>query len=144
MCVLLFSSRRLHTRGALVSGVQTCALPIWFSFPRSDHHFPANVPVHPTGSGAGLRAALRDGDEICSAVPADLRSSASASPNVGAGDDHPTRDFTTTSASISVLVEHRVVRSEEHTSELQSLMRSSYAVFCLKKKKQTQPTNRHQ
>src|SRR3546814_5460759 len=28
-----------------------------------------------------------------------------------------------------------VHRSEEHTSELQSLMRSSYAVFCLKKKK---------
>src|SRR3546814_8298685 len=30
-------------------------------------------------------------------------------------------------------------RSEEHTSELQSLMRISYAVFCLKKKKQTKP-----
>src|SRR3546814_3288245 len=30
-----------------------------------------------------------------------------------------------------------VVRSEEHTSELQSLMRISYAVFCLKKKKKT-------
>src|SRR3546814_6465126 len=30
-----------------------------------------------------------------------------------------------------------VSRSEEHTSELQSLMRTSYAVFCLKKKKQT-------
>src|SRR3546814_8377019 len=29
------------------------------------------------------------------------------------------------------------LRSEEHTSELQSLMRNSYAVFCLKKKKQT-------
>src|SRR3546814_6713479 len=28
-----------------------------------------------------------------------------------------------------------LLRSEEHTSELQSLMRSSYAVFCLKKKK---------
>src|SRR3546814_6998485 len=28
----------------------------------------------------------------------------------------------------------RVLRSEEHTSELQSLMRTSYAVFCLKKK----------
>src|SRR3546814_4748251 len=28
-----------------------------------------------------------------------------------------------------------VARSEEHTSELQSLMRSSYAVFCLEKKK---------
>src|SRR3546814_4360954 len=31
----------------------------------------------------------------------------------------------------------RAVRSEEHTSELQSLMRISYAVFCLKKKKQS-------
>src|SRR3546814_9042744 len=30
---------------------------------------------------------------------------------------------------------HARVRSEEHTSELQSLMRISYAVFCLKKKK---------
>src|SRR3546814_3577911 len=32
---------------------------------------------------------------------------------------------------------HRVRRSEEHTSELQSLMRISYAVFCLKKQKTT-------
>src|SRR3546814_9963905 len=31
-------------------------------------------------------------------------------------------------------------RSEEHTSELQSLMRISYAVFCLKKKKKTKTT----
>src|SRR3546814_4968924 len=35
-------------------------------------------------------------------------------------------------------------RSEEHTSELQSLMRISYAVFCLKKKKQKQKKNRTQ
>src|SRR3546814_2704743 len=37
------------------------------------------------------------------------------------------------------------LRSEEHTSELQSLMRISYAVFCLKKKKQTKryTTNLH-
>src|SRR3546814_4265645 len=37
-------------------------------------------------------------------------------------------------------------RSEEHTSELQSLMRISYAVFCLKKKnktKQEKPTSHH-
>src|SRR3546814_7453190 len=33
------------------------------------------------------------------------------------------------------------IRSEEHTSELQSLMRISYAVFCLKKKNYT--TNKH-
>src|SRR3546814_9797943 len=32
------------------------------------------------------------------------------------------------------LYQHRCARSEEHTSELQSLMRISYAVFCLKKK----------
>src|SRR3546814_7572178 len=34
-----------------------------------------------------------------------------------------------------------VTRSEEHTSELQSLMRISYAVFCLKKKKQQPSIN---
>src|SRR3546814_8726484 len=33
---------------------------------------------------------------------------------------------------------HPYTRSEEHTSELQSLMRNSYAVFCLKKKKRTE------
>src|SRR3546814_8415013 len=36
-----------------------------------------------------------------------------------------------------------LLRSEEHTSELQSLMRISYAVFCLKKKKQKQPTKQN-
>src|SRR3546814_3684772 len=36
---------------------------------------------------------------------------------------------------------HFSIRSEEHTSELQSLMRISYAVFCLKKKKQCQETH---
>src|SRR3546814_4435145 len=35
-------------------------------------------------------------------------------------------------------------RSEEHTSELQSLMRISYAVFCLKKKKTQKPNEKTQ
>src|SRR3546814_9312869 len=35
------------------------------------------------------------------------------------------------------------LRSEEHTSELQSLMRISYAVFCLKKKKQNNLDTKH-
>src|SRR3546814_1542335 len=35
---------------------------------------------------------------------------------------------------VSLLTRHWRARSEEHTSELQSLMRISYAVFCLKKK----------
>src|SRR3546814_2039788 len=38
-------------------------------------------------------------------------------------------------AKLSDAVHDRQYRSEEHTSELQSLMRISYAVFCLKKKK---------
>src|SRR3546814_4933364 len=42
------------------------------------------------------------------------------------GGDAPARDR-----------RHRRCRSEEHTSELQSLMRISYAVFCLKKKTTT-------
>src|SRR3546814_6003791 len=37
--------------------------------------------------------------------------------------------------------EEIAARSEEHTSELQSLMRISYAVFCLKKKKETTTNN---
>src|SRR3546814_6098666 len=42
------------------------------------------------------------------------------------------------SRGMSKVREHRLdSRSEEHTSELQSLMRISYAVFCLKKKKRT-------
>src|SRR3546814_8415201 len=36
-----------------------------------------------------------------------------------------------------------IVRSEEHTSELQSLLRISYAVFCLKKKKKRQQVTLH-
>src|SRR3546814_7983477 len=39
-------------------------------------------------------------------------------------------------AAGAVAVDAVSVRSEEHTSELQSLMRNSYAVFCLKKKQQ--------
>src|SRR3546814_7746844 len=39
--------------------------------------------------------------------------------------------------STSSILAFALARSEEHTSELQSLMRISYAVFCLKKKKNT-------
>src|SRR3546814_3648046 len=39
------------------------------------------------------------------------------------------------SLAVARLITPMIARSEEHTSELQSLMRISYAVFCLKKKK---------
>src|SRR3546814_8627392 len=45
-----------------------------------------------------------------------------------------TADFSVANGALS--------RSEEHTSELQSLMRTSYAVFCLKKKKKINITNK--
>src|SRR3546814_3172490 len=45
---------------------------------------------------------------------------------------------TTNHAFLLFFTDRGKVRSEEHTSELQSLMRHSYAVFCLKKKKYTQ------
>src|SRR3546814_4179413 len=79
------SSRRRHTRCALVTGVQTCALPICC---------PTGINVKPVQEDENLR------DQLTAS-----RSRPSGS------------------------------RSEEHTSELQSLMRNSYAVFCLKKKK---------
>src|SRR3546814_5849086 len=44
-------------------------------------------------------------------------------------------DIAVTDGAVVVTMTLTTPRSEEHTSELQSLMRISYAVFCLKKKK---------
>src|SRR3546814_5972623 len=52
----------------------------------------------------------------------------------GREDDGIGLDFTRLTIGASDFSRHHY-RSEEHTSELQSLMRISYAVFCLKKKK---------
>src|SRR3546814_9720972 len=43
----------------------------------------------------------------------------------------------------TLVTKGEIARSEEHTSELQSLMRISYAVFCLKKKTQRKNTKRN-
>src|SRR3546814_3270044 len=54
-----------------------------------------------------------------------------------AGESHLVLEETADAAPGEALVfqfDYRNARSEEHTSELQSLMRISYAVFCLKKK----------
>src|SRR3546814_7696655 len=69
--------------------------------------------------GAVMRAALAENTGLCKGA----KRYANSLP-------HPaSKHFTPAGA-----VNHR---SEEHTSELQSLMRISYAVFCMKKKKQT-------
>src|SRR3546814_6803991 len=114
--LFLFSSRRRHTRCALVTGVQTCALPIC-SFSN--------------GSRKGCAACVSSSLISSLRRPADTDSLA-----------YVTVRFPGSSSDIGPLALdraaeeglHPLVRSEEHTSELQSLMRISYAVFCLKKK----------
>src|SRR3546814_4262237 len=103
---IFFSSRRRHTSCALVTGVQTCALPICLR----------------DRLARGLAAAHDKG-----VIHRDM------SPDnviLGHGDLEHAKiiDF-----GIAKLADSSA-RSEEHTSELQSLMRNSYAVFCLKKK----------
>src|SRR3546814_2700669 len=102
-----FSSRRRHTRCALVTGVQTCALPIC-----APDIFAAVSKSRPS---AGAKSACSCG------AKSKLRGV-------------PQREISTLASSSAP----SGTRSEEHTSELQSLMRISYAVFCLKKKKQKQ------
>src|SRR3546814_4126745 len=77
---------------------------------------------------------------------ADIKSGRFTSPGVpsnanGAGSFTGNTDLNGDSNALSFMVNGLLDfgddRSEEHTSELQSLMRISYAVFCLKKKTQT-------
>src|SRR3546814_10730390 len=55
----------------------------------------------------------------------------------------PTEWQATTMPMLVVEKSSMVIRSEEHTSELQSLMRISYAVFCLKKKQNIHEKNKY-
>src|SRR3546814_1062378 len=124
---LFFSSRRRHTRCALVTGVQTCALPI-AAYERVElaQRFTDKAWIAqfaPGTVGAAYREFLEttgysaDGLAEVSKI---IREDELAHPYAWFG--RRTRDV-------------HDIRSEEHTSELQSLMRISYAVFCLKKKK---------
>src|SRR3546814_6087729 len=132
---MFFSSRRRHTRCALVTGVQTCALPI------SDAGRHDLQTEHAIG---GLNVAVGHFRKEISSARADGADSLQRVHALG-----PT-DFDLMIAALfdQLKVVHRPFgitekgeflrrtgRSEEHTSELQSLMRISYAVFCLKKKK---------
>src|SRR3546814_6272582 len=127
--VFFFSSRRRHTRCALVTGVQTCALPIL------DAYSAGNVTiVNAPGTG------IADDKAIYSYMPEIVRFYSGEDailPNV---ETYRCREPDALAYVLDRLPE---LRSEEHTSELQSLMRISYAVFCLKKKN-TIKTHMHQ
>src|SRR3546814_7779362 len=74
------------------------------------------------------------GDADCTPDHAAMGHCTPATAEHGGGMEHSMRDMALAPA---VKDTPTVQRSEEHTSELQSLMRISYAVFCLKKKNET-------
>src|SRR3546814_9012203 len=129
MCVFFFSSRRRHTRCALVTGVQTCALPISQPSRRGVCQDGGQIPSvdQLRDQGGQLAGVERRQPRPARAGLAPRPTQARADPVRPEADQGcgPLADLPCTTAT----------RSEEHTSELQSLMRISYAVFCLKKKK---------
>src|SRR3546814_9207669 len=98
--------------------------------------------------GAGTLALASPGaaSELAKAA-LDGSTAASDLPNVPASITVPRIDTTTVTTAkpvpapdgvhVQMIPAEEVARSEEHTSELKSLMRISYAVFCLKKKTPT-------
>src|SRR3546814_2144581 len=137
MCFLFFlSSRRRHTRCALVTGVQTCALPI----SRQSGLFRGRTKLSKYGS-ARLRRTFWMATQVAIRQPNNSFRDKLGRYVAGHADDPDRRRKAMTALTAKMArVVHAVIktgteRSEEHTSELQSLMRISYAVFCLKKKK---------
>src|SRR3546814_634286 len=169
-----FSSRRRHTRCALVTGVQTCALPICgnvtaattytFSvFVKADVLNTITLLIYEDAPTAAVRASVgwnfTTGTEAQHSGPGWVNSGITP---IGNGIYRVWVSYT---AAATTTAAHMIypgssaggstlgdgvsglyvwgaqpeagafpTRSEEHTSELQSLMRISSAVFCLKKK----------
>src|SRR3546814_3753150 len=139
-CCFFFSSRRRHTICALVTGVQTCALPIsveHLAFIPFSHPATQKTPVSetsPTSATRGQnfrRGCLMRPPTSCRRTRAPLRERVRKSKLRGGALN---ANFTAAGAKVGHTLWGTAYRSEEHTSELQSLMRISYAVFCLKKK----------
>src|SRR3546814_6118006 len=114
-----------HTSCALVTGVQTCALPLCVDqilVRPARKHLCDIGPAIGQYPGGEIKPRLNQshGAQMVGLLVAD---------RIGG---HIRKDDVGLCAKC---VDQRLGRSEEHTSELQSLMRISYAVFCLKKKK---------
>src|SRR3546814_9011299 len=155
MMLFFFSSRRRHTRCALVTGVQTCALPIYVNdFPNAGRMQRVTVQAgqeqrmqmeevldftvrNAHGGMVPLSAFarvewVRGPTQIVgyNGYPS-VRIGGQAAPGYSSGD--AIAEMERLAADLGPGFGYE--RSEEHTSELQSLMRTSYAVFCLNKKK---------
>src|SRR3546814_7025977 len=100
------------------------------------------VAVNPSSSAARLLAGERELAKRCRYFDVPCGSAWDiSSPTLGRYMSELTRKPTSRGSTAQAMESFRTSsRSEEHTSELQSLMRISYAVFCLKKKK-TQNNN---
>src|SRR3546814_10148143 len=107
---------------ALVTGVQTCALPI-------------SRPVARTASRRTVRAATGSEPACERTEPGVSRSRAGAWSLSRRG---PSQTFRVEHQPVEVVFDQ--TEMEEHTSELQSLMRISSAVFCLKQQTHTYNT----
>src|SRR3546814_2118538 len=86
----------------------------------------------PSGDQTGRTSHAREPTSLVAFPPA--TGTVYRSPNRSKTNVLPSGEISRLISVASVVVK---VRSEEHTSELQSLMRISYAVFCLKNKKNT-------
>src|SRR3546814_1696601 len=112
---------------ALVTGVQTCALPICGG----------SFALQAVGSGGGrARVGQRRAQVRVGRLPAQQRDLALefVGDRVLAVQANQAQVAVDRAAADVAVQGHGGIRSEEHTSELQSLMRNSYAVFCLNKK----------
>src|SRR3546814_5052705 len=125
-----FSSRRRHTRCALVTGVQTCALPILREAIAFDARRGGRAGFQPS---SGLGISLSVFMMPCGSKAALIARRAWR--RAGLARRPSSARFIWPMPCSAEMEPPAATRSEEHTSELQSLMRISYAVFCLKKKK---------
>src|SRR3546814_3710710 len=138
---LFFSTRRRHTICALVTGVQTCALPI-STLGRDNEaidiyrRMTTLYPELPEPWNNLAAQYVKQGklsmaqDALKMALTADPEYAAARN-NMGRVQLMLANQSFDRASQPGIKDTGGKARSEEHTSELQSLMRTSYAVFCL-------------
>src|SRR3546814_1864139 len=153
-CIVVFfffffcSSRRRHTRCALVTGVQTCALPILQALAQERRLQAPRARGAATGRGSVQQPAGSLGVALqqlarCQQVECDRVRTLGPTRRRRIRVEQRALAVGRRARKKRHACRLRIRRSEEHTSELQSLMRISYAVFCLKKKKKANTRTEH-
>src|SRR3546814_3358832 len=133
------SSRRRHTRCALVTGVQTWALPILITDRPLEVNLREIEQVKRDWPDRAMVVSLMVPceEDNWRAILARVEETGADAVELNFGCPHgmSERGMGSAVGQVPEYIEMvtRWCRSEEHTSELQSLMRISYAVFCLKK-----------